>query len=453
MKKALVTTGITLFVLAAFIASTGPTALVEWLQDEPELAVGAADPKAKDLFNEQSEVVYTDCDLTKPKNPDIENSLKTYKAKNPDNSLRALDAKDKASLKSCELAKIKEKPRQNVKYSGADYDIEIVDTQYVDGHVEVFARAWNPDGTQIGFGVDGTVDIERFIMENPPVLVEDPQGTIVRESTDRFSGVVTVQTYREDPVLAIQQSISHTISVKTQVFPAANIQPGKVGNTTTTVYPNAHVETVSVDGYAGNNTPGTWATLRAAAGNFSSDTATAEGYFGWDPVAGTHQYLYRSIFLFDTSGIPDTDTISSATLSLRGTVKADPSSNAPNLNIYASTPASNTAVANGDYQQVGSTEFSTSISYAAFSTTGYNNFALNASGLAAISKTSVSKFGARNANYDVANVAPATTVNGTTRLGGNYADATGTTNDPKLVIEHTAAAGGSAPLQEEIIYY
>ena len=341
-----------------------------------------------------------------------------------------IPANERATFKGQEIAKIKSIiPTQRSKYK-----IEIINLKAIPNGVEVYARAWDSKG-QIGFGKDGSVDIERFIIINPPVLVDDPQGTIVRKLTDNVTGYSHRRTLREDQQEAILQSLEHTLSVKKEKFDASKIVSGKVGKTTTTVYPDVNPESTSVDGYVFDNsvTP-TWSTMRNAAGDGFGDTDTNSTFIGWDSGA-QYNYLVRSIFLFDTSAIGDADTINSATLSLYGTVKADPSSNTPDINIYTSTPASNTGLVAGDYTQIGTTAQSSAISYASYSTSGYNDFVLN--DLTKIDKTGISKFGARNANKDVANVAP--NLGGAfTGLQGYYADQTGTTNDPKLVIEHSA---------------
>ncbi len=106
---------------------------------------------------------------------------------------------------------------------------------------------------------------------------------------------------------------------------------------------------------------------------------------------------------------------------------------------------SNNALVVGDYGNTGSTEFSTAITYTNWSTTGYNDFALNASGLAAISKTGVSKFSTRNANYDVANVAPPWRVDAGTHIIAYAADQAGTANDPKLVVVHSVPTPTPTP--------
>jgi hypothetical protein len=184
-----------------------------------------------------------------------------------------------------------------------------------------------------------------------------------------------------------------------------------------------------------------WSTLIAAAGDTSRDNFSDESMFMWHEAQVSNQFsnLYRNIILFDTSKIPDTDSVDSATLSVYGTGKADGSSNAPSINIYSSNPASNTALANGDFDSLGSTPFSTAITYSGWSTSGYNDFTLNASGVAAITNSGVSKFGVRNANYDAAGVAPTWTAPCTSHyINGYMADQSGTANDPKLIVQRTA---------------
>src|SRR5207249_11810531 len=78
--------------------------------------------------------------------------------------------------------------------------------------------------------------------------------------------------------------------------------------------------------------------------------------------------------------------------------------------------------------------FSTAITYAGWSTSGYNNFQLNAGGLAAISTTSIAKFGTRDALYDVANSAPPWTPGQASYSVAYYADQAGTSQDPKLTV-------------------
>lgn len=217
------------------------------------------------------------------------------------------------------------------------------------------------------------------------------------------------------------------------------------GFSTLTAYPDANPETTTVDGEvrhvytsgSGQN----WSIIIAAAGSAVSDNTTTMAAIGitTDTVSNKWRILRRAIMLFDTSSIPDTDTINSAILSIYVTSKSDAISITPNINIYSSTPASNTGLVASDFANVGSTPFATAIGYSSIATGAYNDFTLNSNGLANISKTGVSKFSTRNENYEVSNVAPTWAgSNLTSDIQASQADETGTTQDPKLVVTYTA---------------
>lgn len=179
---------------------------------------------------------------------------------------------------------------------------------------------------------------------------------------------------------------------------------------TETFYPNASPETVSVDGYANHyQLNQTWNTIVNGAGTASNDSSASAGGCYWR--AGNSEPLWRdlrrSLYLFDTSSLDNSTVIVSAVLSLYGESKSDPSNNTPDINIYSSNPASDTAVAAGDYDSVGAIAFcDTPITYANWNTSGYNDFTFNATGIASVNLTGVSYYGARNANYDTANSSP-----------------------------------------------
>src|SRR3990167_9734398 len=59
----------------------------------------------QDLYNNLNVKVYTACNLQEARQTSIADSFKTLKARNPDNSLRELNAKERANIKSCEMAK------------------------------------------------------------------------------------------------------------------------------------------------------------------------------------------------------------------------------------------------------------------------------------------------------------------------------------------------------------
>src|SRR3990167_2105288 len=99
-----------------------------------------------------------------------------------------IPAKDRANFKGQEIAKaVISVARTNVKFSGADYDIEIISIKNITDGVEVLARAWK-DGEQIGFGKDGSVDVERFNIINPPILIYQPDGDIIKNWTHPDTG-------------------------------------------------------------------------------------------------------------------------------------------------------------------------------------------------------------------------------------------------------------------------
>src|SRR3990167_9425751 len=98
--------------------------------------------------------------------------------------LKNLNAKDRAKEKGQEIAKIKSIPKTKVQFSGFECEIEITDIRAIDGGCEVLARAWDKNGNQYGFSNDGSVDLERFVFINPPIMVDDPLGDVIREYPD-----------------------------------------------------------------------------------------------------------------------------------------------------------------------------------------------------------------------------------------------------------------------------
>lgn len=225
-------------------------------------------------------------------------------------------------------------------------------------------------------------------------------------------------------------------------------------NTDVTFYPDANPETTSVDGWARQDqATQTWATLHDAAGNDFSDTSdpTQIAAIEASTTADRFNQIFRSIFLFDSSSIPDSDSIDAATMSVRGTTKSNAAnfSPAPEINVYTSNPASNTGLTGTDYSTLGTVAQSdTNITHAGYSTTGYNDFVLNATGRGNVSKTSVSKFGIREATYDAANVAPTWVNSGQWNMLANHAEAADVTTDPKLAVTHT---GGAVVVRQNLL--
>ena len=354
---------------------------------------------------------------------------------------------ERANIKADEIAKLD----STGEFIKSDLKVEIQSVTKIDGGVEVFARAWR-GGEQLGFGEDGTVEIERFRIFNPPILVEDPLGDIVRDSFDDIEKKNFRTILREDPEEALRQSLTHTISVVGKN--GSNIIEGKRGNTTTTFYPAAGAAS-PVDGFVMRDTAvagESWATTRAGTGN-STDTSSAtekaaliydgDCLLNWCAIA-------RSVFGFDTSTITDTDSIVSATLSFYGSTKIDGYTGA-SVVVDRNPPASDSALANGDFDIGGwdGVEQSTArITIASFSTTAYNDFTLNATGISNVSKTGISWFGLRH-SMDFDNAEP-TKLNANSVVRIHFADETGTANDPALIVVTTGTVGGGMMLGASI---
>lgn len=116
----------------------------------------------------------------------------------------------------------------------------------------------------------------------------------------------------------------------------------------------------------------------------SETTAAIYSEYWWDPELEEEGYdLSRYFCPFDTSAIPDSATISSASLRIRvSNVTYDGT-----LVVVSSGQASATSLELADYDMRGSTSFGSQT----ISTTGEYNISLNSSGLAAISKTGYTK--------------------------------------------------------------
>lgn len=157
-------------------------------------------------------------------------------------------------------------------------------------------------------------------------------------------------------------------------------------------------------------------------------------------VSNQWTVLQKSIFLFDTSSIPDTDYISSGTLALRGYSKIDQLSlgSTYKIDLVSSNPASNNVFISADWNTFGTIKLnSNDVNYDNWDISNYNNFILNSTGLSLISKNGVTKFGIRD--YFDRIDSPPTWISGqSTRIYGyfvNYGDYTN--YSPKLIITHS----------------
>lgn len=216
------------------------------------------------------------------------------------------------------------------------------------------------------------------------------------------------------------------------------------GFDTLTAYPDPDIEVTTVDGWVGHSANDTYANLRAAAGNFANDSSPSGSFAELQSTASVDEYdvLQRGIFLFDTSTIDDLATISSAVFSLFGNTVGN-NLGSHGIGVVSSNPSSNTALANGDYTSLGTTRYASDISIASWSVIGYNDFTFNATGLANVSKTGLTKLGTR-LSLDIDNTTPTWSASVRCRAGGGYADNVGTVADPKLVVTYTVGSPSSS---------
>lgn len=318
-------------------------------------------------------------------------------------------------------------------FSKNEYKVDIISISKIEGGVEVMARAFK-NGKQLGFGADGSVDIERFRFFNPPIMI--PDGTKVMVPAKGIFPAYEIDGFVENPKEALRLILIDTI--KSVGIENSQIVKDKVGKTTATFYPSAGASS-PVDGNVGNSNV-TWAGCRSSAtGTGASATSTTDATFQAEYVGVATLYaINRSEYCFDTSTIGSGQTISAATFSVFSTGASDQSETTYPANgcLVGTTLASNSTITTSDFAIAnwGSVEFASRVTLAAFSASAaYSDWALNSSGIANINKTGISKFAIRGA-ADIDNNTPTLRSYGI----GYYADQTGTTNDPKLVVTYAA---------------
>ncbi len=364
-----------------------------------------------------------------------------------------LTIKEKANLKGQEIAK---KTQLGI-YENTQYGVrvEILEVNTIEGGVEVFARAWR-GGEQLGFGSDGSVDIERFLSYNPPILVKDPNGPIVREWISEITGEPMQRKFREDLLEALRQDLAHTIFVSGKE--GTEIVAGKLGSTISTFRPAAGANE-PVDGYsgccAGNQS---WSNVQSQTGsstNGPSGTNLRVSLTSSSTDSSNWRDQQRSWAGFDTSPITP-DTVDSGTFSLVGNTEFAVQADNHDINITGgSGPADTASIATGDYEiakfnatllsdnGIGNDDMDVGGST-------FNNWTLNGDGITAIVTDGLTWIAVRHLP-DITNTEPPNYAGQQDVVGLLFdsADTAGTTTDPKLVVDHEAA-GAAAPRREII---
>ena len=169
-----------------------------------------------------------------------------------------------------------------------------------------------------------------------------------------------------------------------------------------------------------------WGSLVAGAGNGISDYQYPTYYSRPSYFAGMLRrdfsgvkkwvQLYRSLLIFyQTMYLPQNIVIRAGRIRVYFRYKTDELGIAPSLNIYTATSENNNQAVAADYTRIsGVKACDTELPYSEIVAGGYHEFELNADGIAQINPTGVTKFGIRNANYDVAGIEPVTALQGDT---------------------------------------
>jgi hypothetical protein len=228
-------------------------------------------------------------------------------------------------------------------------------------------------------------------------------------------------------------------------------------DTTTSFLPDPHTETSTVDGYVYTYNQGSdWDTEHdRSAGNYVQtgddwDSGLPLGYLRSNIGGSNTIGLYRWFMLFDTSGIDDDDEISAATLSFYGistatlNVGGDSEVSVQTCSVVQSSPASNTNLVVGDFDQCGSVDDPAQgidsgerfDPYSDWSTSQYNDIDLNSTGIGWIAKDGITKLGVRNMPDITDDDIGSAKYNHYMNCGS--ADTSGTDKDPKLTVTHAA---------------
>lgn len=221
---------------------------------------------------------------------------------------------------------------------------------------------------------------------------------------------------------------------------------------TLTVFPDEDTESTSVDGRVFRGSVNeVWADIHDGAGNGSTDNAASNICIFLDASATTDRWenITRAIFIFDATALGSLDVISSAVLSLKPAASPiDTFTASQDYTIVSANPASSTALANADYDftDFGTTEFiDARVDVSSVVSGTYEDHTLNASGIANISDTAVSKFGVlMDMDFDNTDGWENNKESGVNFYQADQAD---TTSDPKLVITYSVTASGPATLK------
>jgi len=181
----------------------------------------------------------------------------------------------------------------------------------------------------------------------------------------------------------------------------------------------------------------TWTDARdAASGTIDSSDNVASGYSTLrNPVYDNGRFFMG----FDTASLPDDAVISDA--KIRVYIVSRSGSDAETLNVVSMTSGDPTSLVTTDYVNVGATSFGT-LSFGSAATSAYNDIELNASGIAAISLISTTKFAFRTTR-DINNTTPNVDQSSGNSLNIDHSTGSGATFVMELVVTYKVPSAGA----------
>jgi hypothetical protein len=188
------------------------------------------------------------------------------------------------------------------------------------------------------------------------------------------------------------------------------------------------------DGFVGRDNVATWANAHDTPdGNIVNYTYDSDSNEIHSSLLSSTYYLRRHFMPVDTSGLPDNANISSASYYFYF-INDGNNANNHGFRIVPTTQASVTELTIGDYDEIGTTAYSSDVLKSSLTNAQMNSIELNATGISAISKTGWTKIGMRS-TLDINNTTPT----GVNTLRTRNSEYTGTTYDPYLSVTYTVS--------------
>lgn len=234
------------------------------------------------------------------------------------------------------------------------------------------------------------------------IFNENPHGTVwIKDNTAKSAGFV----WQVAPYAYDANGNAVVINEYKQVSSSEFDRVEKEGGYPVVIDPTETYITTTSDGWSYGPPDVVYATIHDAP-TASSVSYTLDSIGIGQRVFGGGYYIYRGYLFFDTSALPDDANISSAQVGLYGITD----NSQTNFNItlqISSTPSvyPHNPIVVGDYDYTLYTGNGGSLSTSGFTTGGYNNISMSATGLTWISLTGTTEVCVRSSR-DIASTTP-----------------------------------------------